>query len=121
MDGSAYRCPDRFLSQVRERFLRRFLIIELDENVARTAITLRQRHKLKVPGAIIWAPARVNNALLVTRNSKDFDPNDPSVLRIAFYWVCRKTGKCYARQLENARSILLGAGQLRRLRTDGSS
>lgn len=71
--------PTAALSQVRENFLRQFSIIELDENVARTAIALRQRHKLKIPDAIIWASARINSALLVTRNTKDFDPSDPGI------------------------------------------
>ena len=67
------------LSQIRESFLRQFPIIELDENVARTAITLRQKYKVKIPDSIIWASARINNALLVTRNSKDFDPHEPGI------------------------------------------
>ena len=67
------------LSQIRESFLRQFPIIELDENVARTAIALRQKYKFKIPDAIVWASARINNALLITRNSKDFDPNDPGI------------------------------------------
>jgi predicted nucleic acid-binding protein len=76
--------PTAALSEVRENFLHQFPIIELDENVARTAIALRRKHRVKIPDAIIWASARVNNVLLVTRNSKDFDPNDPSI-RIPYH------------------------------------
>jgi predicted nucleic acid-binding protein len=71
--------PTDVLRQVREDFLRQFPVIELDEVVAREAITLRQEHKLKLPDAIIWASARRNNALLVTRNTRDFDPREPGI------------------------------------------
>ena len=71
--------PTDLLRQVREDFLRQFTVIELDERVAREAITLRQAHKLKLPDAIIWASARLNQALLITRNAKDFDHRDPGI------------------------------------------
>ena len=71
--------PSDMLRRIREDFLRQFPVIELDEVVAREAIKLRQEHKLKLPDSIIWASARLNNALLVTRNTKDFDPREPSI------------------------------------------
>ena len=64
--------PTEQLRKIREDFLRQFAVIELDERVAREAIALRQEHRLKLPDAIIWASARLKDALLVTRNSKDF-------------------------------------------------
>jgi len=71
--------PTTELRMVREDFLRRFSIVELDERVAREAIALRQQFRLKLPDAIIWASARLNNALLVTRNVKDFPLPDPGI------------------------------------------
>ena len=71
--------PTDSLRRVREDFLRQFPVIELDEAVAREAITLRQEYKLKLPDAILWASARLSNALLVTRNTSDFDRRDPSI------------------------------------------
>jgi hypothetical protein len=71
--------PTDALRRVREDFLRLFPVIELDEAVAREAIKLRQEYKLKLPDAIIWASARLNNALLVTRNTRHFDPREPGV------------------------------------------
>jgi predicted nucleic acid-binding protein len=56
----------------------------LDETVAREAIAVRQKYKLKIPDAIIWASARLNNALLVTRNTKDFNRSDPGI-RIPYH------------------------------------
>ena len=49
-----------------------FEIISLDVAVAETAIQLRREYRLRLPDAIIWATARVNDAVLVTRNTKDF-------------------------------------------------
>jgi len=42
--------------------------------VAETAIQLRREYRLRLPDAIIWATARVNDAVLITRNTKDFKP-----------------------------------------------
>jgi predicted nucleic acid-binding protein len=53
--------------------------IPLDEHVAEQAVALRRSARIKLPDAIIWASARVNAMLLVTRNTKDFPADDPSV------------------------------------------
>lgn len=55
-----------------EQFLLHFKLIELDKNIARQAVTIRQQHNIKLPDAIIWASALQHNATLVTRNTKDF-------------------------------------------------
>ncbi len=60
--------------QLREFLNSHFDIISLDLSVAETAIYLRREHHLRLPDAIIWATAQVNNAVLVTRNTKDFKP-----------------------------------------------
>ena len=51
-----------------------FEIIPLDLAVAETAVQLRRAHHIRLPDAIIWATARVHEATLVTRNTKDFNP-----------------------------------------------
>jgi len=71
--------PTEDLCKIREGFLRHFSIVELDERVARDAIGLRRERRLKLPDAIIWASARLNDALLVTRNAKDFPGHEPGV------------------------------------------
>jgi len=71
--------PGEELRKVREIFLRRFPIVELDERVALEAVSLRQQYRLKLPDAIIWASARLNNALLLTRNARDFPMDDPGI------------------------------------------
>ena len=71
--------PTSEVAAVREEFLFHIDVVELDEAVAREAIAIRKQHRLRLPDAIIWASARVNHALLVTRNSKDFPRKDPGI------------------------------------------
>lgn len=52
-----------------------FEIIALDLAIAEKAIELRRIHRMRLPDAIIWATAQVYDAVLVTRNSKDFNPS----------------------------------------------
>ncbi len=53
-------------------FLDRFEIVPVGLDVAEQAVELRQRHRMKLPDAVIWATAKTHHALLVTRNTKDF-------------------------------------------------
>lgn len=55
-----------------ESFLKNFIIINLNEEIAEIALILRKENKIKLPDAIIWATARYTNSLLITRNTKDF-------------------------------------------------
>lgn len=61
-------------SELRDFLETNFEIVPLDLAVAETAIQLRREHRLRLPDAIIWATARVNESVLVTRNTKDFNP-----------------------------------------------
>jgi len=60
-------------------FLAGFANLPVDERVATGAVTLRKQHKIKLPDAIVWASAQVNSRLLVTRNTRDFPPDEPGV------------------------------------------
>lgn len=71
--------PTPKLARTREEFLGQFTMIELDVSVAREAIALRREHHLRLPDAIIWASARLNRALLLTRNAKHFPRADPGI------------------------------------------
>jgi predicted nucleic acid-binding protein len=53
--------------------------VELSENVARRAVELRQSLRLKLPDAIVFASAEEEGCIVVTRNTRDFPPNDPRV------------------------------------------
>jgi predicted nucleic acid-binding protein len=56
-----------------------FNVVPLDDQVAEEAATLRRVHRMKLPDAVIWASARIQGRLLVSRNSKDFPAGDPGV------------------------------------------
>ena len=60
-------------------FLAHFEVVDLDQHVAERAVTLRRAHRVKLPDAIIWASAQSQGRLLVTRDVKDFPPDDPGV------------------------------------------
>lgn len=43
------------------------------------AVQIRRAQRIRLPDAIIWATAQVNNAVLVTRNTKDFPPDQEGI------------------------------------------
>jgi predicted nucleic acid-binding protein len=53
-------------------FLSSFRTIELSEMIVEEAIRLRRAMKIKLPDAIIYATAKIEQCHLLTRNSKDF-------------------------------------------------
>jgi predicted nucleic acid-binding protein len=69
---------DTVLAQVKG-FLHSFNIIMVSAAIADLTISARQNYRLKIPDAIILATAQSLEALLVTRNSKDFSPDNPMV------------------------------------------
>lgn len=60
-------------------FLNSFELLEIDEKTAECAVLIRKAKRIKLPDAIILATAQVHQCLLVTRNTRDFDPGDPGV------------------------------------------
>ena len=60
---------------VRDFLETRFETMSLDLAVAERAVALRRRYRLRLPDAVIWATAQVHGAVLVTRNTRDFDVN----------------------------------------------
>lgn len=60
-------------------FLSGFRLLALDQKVAETTVAIRKQRRLKLPDAIIVATAQSEQCLLVTRNTKDFKENDPSI------------------------------------------
>jgi predicted nucleic acid-binding protein len=62
-------------TQLRDFLETHFAIIPLDLAVAETAVQLRRAHHMRLPDAIIWATAKTQNAVLVSRNTKDFHPD----------------------------------------------
>ena len=60
-------------------FLRDFRVVDLTRRVARDAVEIRRTRRLRLPDAIVWASARAESALLVTRNTKDFPATEPGI------------------------------------------
>lgn len=62
------------------RFLDRFGLDEIDDEISHRAAALRrERPRLKSPDAIILATAQIRGRILVTRNTKDFPPSMPGI------------------------------------------
>lgn len=66
-------------ADVIDLFLREFRTIEISRSIARRAVEIRRRTRVRLPDAIIWATAETEQAVLLTRNSKDFPTNDATV------------------------------------------
>ena len=64
---------------VARAFLQSFDLLQIDKKIAERAVLIRKAKHIKLPDAIIWATAQVHQCLLVTRNTRDFDPNEPGV------------------------------------------
>ncbi|RLA46799.1 MAG: VapC toxin family PIN domain ribonuclease [Gammaproteobacteria bacterium] len=60
-------------------FLSRFTQVAIDAEVAEIAVSIRRKYKMRLPDAIIWACAKRESALLVSRNTKDFPADLPDV------------------------------------------
>lgn len=60
-------------------FLTSFTVHQLSVEIASEAVKIRRKFRARLPDAIVWATARSEGCLLVTRNSKDFPSSEPGV------------------------------------------
>ena len=60
-------------------FLATFELVPVNADVAERAVEIRRGYRIRLPDAIVWAGARVANALLVTRNDRDFPADAPGI------------------------------------------
>ena len=60
-------------------FLASFEVVELSAEIAQETIALRKALRLKIPDAIVYATARAEGCLIVSRNTKDLKPEWPDV------------------------------------------
>jgi len=67
-------------ADVVELFLREFALIDINRRIARTAVALRRRTRIRLPDALIWATAQIAGAPLLTRNTRDFPEGTPGVV-----------------------------------------
>jgi predicted nucleic acid-binding protein len=65
--------------QAIRQFLSRFEQVPINNEVSELAVGIRQNKKIRLPDAIIWACAKSQQALLVSRNTKDFPEDEPDV------------------------------------------
>ncbi len=56
-----------------------FECVEVDERVALEAAAIRYGNRIKLLDSLILATARVNGAVLITRNTRDFPADMPGV------------------------------------------
>lgn len=70
---------DEAEEDVLDMFLRDFRVVDITRRIARDAVEIRRTRHVRLPDALIWASARSESALLVTRNTKDFPRDDPGV------------------------------------------
>jgi predicted nucleic acid-binding protein len=60
-------------------FLERLDVLPIDQAVAERAVQNRRQMRIRLPDAVIFATAQVHGMILVTRNTRDFDENHPSI------------------------------------------
>ena len=73
METLGYRFGDNNEKLKIETILSCFDIVQLDEQIIRSVIKIRQNNKIKLPDAIIAATALEQNMVLITNNAKDFE------------------------------------------------
>lgn len=89
-------CPHRYISMITwveflvgiplprieqaEIFLKEnFEILPIDLETAREAVIIRKNFRMKLPDSMIYGTAKSNSLTLVTRNTKDFNPEWPDI------------------------------------------
>ena len=65
--------------ETRRAFLNHFQVLPLTSRVAEETVAVRRKYRVKLPDAIIWTTAVVENCLLVSRNRKHFPANQPGM------------------------------------------
>jgi predicted nucleic acid-binding protein len=61
-----------------------FEILELSAEIAQEAIVIRKELRLKIPDAIVYATARTQGCLLVSRNTRELKSDWPDI-RIPYH------------------------------------
>jgi hypothetical protein len=79
MEVLGYRFETDFEKQTVEQLCKYFPIIHLNSEIIEKVIYIRQKHKIKLPDAIILATALIGDLELVTANVADFIHIDPNL------------------------------------------
>ena len=62
-----------------QKFFNRFQIVGLSKEIAALGVSLRKHHRLKLPDAVVYATARAEGCLFITRDKKVFDLELPDI------------------------------------------
>lgn len=80
MEAKGYLFSNKNEEAIIDALCNNLIKVYLTDKVIETVITLRKKHKIKLPDAIILSTAIENNLKLITRNSKDFEAADSNNL-----------------------------------------
>lgn len=67
-----FNAPTKYEQNILNTFIQASDILSLTDDIVAFTITLRKKHIIKLPDAIIAATAIVHNLSLLTRNTSDF-------------------------------------------------
>lgn len=80
MEVLGYRFQSKFEKDTVERLCKQFPVINLKPEIVNKVISIRQKHKIKLPDAIILATALIYKIELITANVTDFNHIEPSLI-----------------------------------------
>jgi predicted nucleic acid-binding protein len=78
MEAKGYQFSNKKEETIIDSLCENLIKAYLTDDVIETVISLRKKHNIKLPDAIILATAIENNLQLITRNTKDFEVAAPS-------------------------------------------
>lgn len=79
MEVLGYHFETNFEKQTMESLCKHFPVINLNQEIIDKVIFIRQKHKVKLPDAIILATAVISNLELITANVADFVHIEPDL------------------------------------------
>ena len=79
MEVLGYRFENDSEKQTIEQLCKYFPVIDLNPEIVEKVISIRQKHKIKLPDAIILATALVGEMELITANVADFINIEPDL------------------------------------------
>jgi len=78
MEAKSYQFSNKEEETIIDTLCENLIKAHITDDVIETVISLRKKHKIKLPDSIILATAINNNLKLITRNAKDFEVAAPS-------------------------------------------
>jgi len=79
MEVLGYKFDNDIEKQTIEQLCKHFPIIDLNPKIVDKVISIKQRHKIKLPDAIILATAIISKFELITVNTIDFTHIEPGL------------------------------------------